>query len=254
MKKICSKCKQEKDLSEFYNDKRAEDGKYSACKKCADKWKERNLDYRKKYVKKWREKNPDYFKEYFKRHPEKGRIAYSAWAKRNPEKAKLKNRKAAKKMSFKRRTRYLKFGGWPIKEEVFNRLVKKQFILPIIYCPYCLTNKLSIDNLSSYPIDHIYPLSKFPENSDINPNQISNLLICCKECNLKKQAKSLGKFFKSLTFLDNKEIISFAIEFDDFLKNEGFHSQNNKIFSETIGQIKQFLIDKSIEKIILNNK
>ena len=34
MKKICTKCKENKPLEEYYKDKNKEDGRYSACKKC----------------------------------------------------------------------------------------------------------------------------------------------------------------------------------------------------------------------------
>lgn len=36
--KICSKCKQEKDLSEFYRDKRAKNGLHCQCKQCMKEW------------------------------------------------------------------------------------------------------------------------------------------------------------------------------------------------------------------------
>ena len=34
MKKTCNKCKQEKDLTEFYRDKQTKDGKKNRCKVC----------------------------------------------------------------------------------------------------------------------------------------------------------------------------------------------------------------------------
>jgi len=44
--KICSKCKQIKELIEFYIDKRSTDNLASCCKKCqlkaSDKWKKNN--------------------------------------------------------------------------------------------------------------------------------------------------------------------------------------------------------------------
>lgn len=39
--KICSKCKKEKDVCEFYNCKKSKDGKRSKCKKCLNLEKDR---------------------------------------------------------------------------------------------------------------------------------------------------------------------------------------------------------------------
>ena len=84
--KICSACGIEKDISEFYRDKRTKDGLYSNCKKCQNyytyawakrnrgriseynkKWREKNQDVVKCMVKKWQSKNKDRILEYHKR-------------------------------------------------------------------------------------------------------------------------------------------------------------------------------------------
>lgn len=67
MKKRCSKCKLEKDVSEFYSDKRAKDGLYSYCKIChyivskkAKGYKDANW----KHQKRWRFKNHEHYRKY----------------------------------------------------------------------------------------------------------------------------------------------------------------------------------------------
>ena len=64
----CSICKIEKDISEFYKDKRRKCGIYSSCKKChcliTSNIKYYNPIKDKEYKKKWREKNPDYHRKY----------------------------------------------------------------------------------------------------------------------------------------------------------------------------------------------
>ena len=52
MKKQCSKCKKEKEYSEFIRDKRTKSGLYSACKSCHYK-----------HIKEWRLINPDKVRE-----------------------------------------------------------------------------------------------------------------------------------------------------------------------------------------------
>lgn len=51
--KICSKCKIEKELSEFYNNQATIDGKNYYCKECSKKcnhnWNKENIDYQKRY-------------------------------------------------------------------------------------------------------------------------------------------------------------------------------------------------------------
>lgn len=62
--KICSKCKEKKDISEFWKHKRSKDGLYCWCKKC---WKE----YGKKYYQKNKERISKHSREYRKKHPVK---------------------------------------------------------------------------------------------------------------------------------------------------------------------------------------
>ena len=61
MKKQCTKCKKEKNYSEFFKDKRTKDGLYSACKGChydsQKSWRERNRNNSNEYLKKWQKSN-----------------------------------------------------------------------------------------------------------------------------------------------------------------------------------------------------
>lgn len=86
-KKICSKCKIEKDVCEFYNNKTRLDGKRYECKVCSNKSsisynqknkekvdgiKQKYVDNNKEKVKKskkeWFDKNPDYQKEHYNKN------------------------------------------------------------------------------------------------------------------------------------------------------------------------------------------
>lgn len=68
--KICTKCKKEKELNEFYKDKRHIDGLSSYCKECHNKgtedWRKRhieeNKEYHRNYIASYQAKNPNWLK------------------------------------------------------------------------------------------------------------------------------------------------------------------------------------------------
>ena len=80
-KKICTKCKVEKDLSYFVKDKQKKDGYRSSCKKCREVYRQKNINTINKYNKEYREENPsspeivkykqNYDKKYRNRNKEK---------------------------------------------------------------------------------------------------------------------------------------------------------------------------------------
>lgn len=69
--KICSKCKKEKNISEFRKRKDSKDGFRSSCKSCDDKrtkaWIEKNPERKKANCREWarkhRAKNPEFYKK-----------------------------------------------------------------------------------------------------------------------------------------------------------------------------------------------
>jgi hypothetical protein len=62
--KICTKCKEEKEYSEFYKNKKAKDGYRIYCKSCEKKYVEDNKEVILKRLKLWREENIELQKEY----------------------------------------------------------------------------------------------------------------------------------------------------------------------------------------------
>ena len=79
--KVCSKCKTEKEICEFYKRKETKDGHRSDCKCCFN---ERALEYRKNNEEKIKRRSKDYFQKNKQSHLEKKQI----WRKNNPEKYK----------------------------------------------------------------------------------------------------------------------------------------------------------------------
>jgi hypothetical protein len=114
--KICSKCDIEKEESEFYNDKRANDGLTSSCKECHKEY-SRNNKARKaiydakrritnkeaiaKYQKEYAEKNKDSLKEYKKKYylenKESKRAENAKYREQNKEKIALIDKKYREK-------------------------------------------------------------------------------------------------------------------------------------------------------------
>jgi len=62
--KICSKCKEEKEVCKFYTDKSKIDGYYSSCKECKIIYTKTRVDENKTYLKLWKIDNPNYHKKF----------------------------------------------------------------------------------------------------------------------------------------------------------------------------------------------
>ena len=69
--KVCSKCKTEKEICEFYKRKETKDGHRSDCKCCFN---ERALEYRKNNEEKIKRRSKDYFQKNKQSHLEKKQI------------------------------------------------------------------------------------------------------------------------------------------------------------------------------------
>lgn len=159
--KICAKCKEYKSIDNFHKWKYGKDGLQSTCKLCTKKanyeWYLKNIEHRRETSKNWYDKNPERKTE-----------TQNLWVKNNKEKA----QKYSIVKNLNRRARKLKAGGSFTKLEVDN-LFKLQKGL----CIYCRCNLLK------YHIDHIMPLSLGGNND------IKNIQLLCKTCNLKKHNK-----------------------------------------------------------------
>ena len=60
--KICSRCKQEKPLSEFKNDRTRKDGRYPQCRSCEREYRDANIEKIKEHKKEFRETNSEKIK------------------------------------------------------------------------------------------------------------------------------------------------------------------------------------------------
>jgi len=85
--KTCSKCKQDKELSEFYKQEKGKYGVRSICKICVKEYDnnhyKNNSEKLKQQTKEWREANPEYVKEW---KNQKGKKYFTDYYKNNSEK------------------------------------------------------------------------------------------------------------------------------------------------------------------------
>lgn len=88
--KKCSKCNEEKELSEFYKDKYSKDLHRCKCKECSKKYREENKEYNSDYRKKNAENRKLYDKEYRIKNPEKLKERRKKYTQENSDKIKSK--------------------------------------------------------------------------------------------------------------------------------------------------------------------
>lgn len=85
--KVCSKCKDIKNIEWFSKDKQRKDGRYPQCKLCQkikiDKWSERNKSHISRYHKKYYQLNKDKAKEYQQQNKDRRMSYMKVWRKKN---------------------------------------------------------------------------------------------------------------------------------------------------------------------------
>ena len=169
--KICIYCKEEKLLSEFYNDKYKPDGKKPRCKICEKEY----IDIEKRRI---------YEKIYWDSRRIERRIMILKSINKNKKKHHETRKKRYDTLKFKIKQKsyrtYRKSIEYPVlwTFEEMEKLIKNSE-----YCYYC--NK---ELKGKYEIEHKTPLSKGGKNS------IDNIVISCIHCNRSKGIKTEKEF------------------------------------------------------------
>lgn len=158
--KRCTRCKVEKELSEFSKNKKSKDGLQHICKSCAaiehKEWHEKNKEHIKEYSKEWYENN----KERVKESAKEWRINNKEYRK---EQAYLNSR------TIKGKYNQLKANSKPrglevqISFEQYTEILKEN---KCYYCDMSLTGTAGcslnrVDNNKGYLIDNVKPCCKF---------------------------------------------------------------------------------------------
>ena len=203
--KTCSKCKIEKELSEFNKDKSKKDGLHTQCISCKkeyvknnkDKIKEyyqNNKDKRKKYDKNYYQNNKNilnkkkYMREYGKLYRENNKHKKSKYIRekrKNDSLFRLRSvmgsmiSKSLKRNGFTKKMKSHEFLGCPFNE--FKLHLESQFESWMTWDNYGLYNgELNY----GWDIDHIIPLSSVKTEEEIlKLNHYSNLRPLCSYTN-----------------------------------------------------------------------
>jgi hypothetical protein len=222
-KKICSKCKEEKELCDFGVCNSNKDGLKSTCKVCrkieGKIYRENNAGKREETIKNWYNKNPEYNRNYYINNTELINKQNKKWYENNKEKHREndkiwreKNIESVREyhnnlIKHQRKTDPLKKLIFNVRGRVFNILknkiiTKSKKTFDIVGCtPEFLKEHLerqfmegmSWDNQGKWHIDHKIPLSSAKTEEEIYKLcHYSNLQPLWAEDNLKKGCKILN--------------------------------------------------------------
>lgn len=219
-KKICSKCKEEKDICEFGYHNSTKDNLRTSCKECrkieGKFYRENNVKKRKETLQNWYNKNPEYNKNYYINNTDKVKKLNKNWYELNKEKHRENNRM----WSEKNKNRMNEYYNNRIKEQRKTDPLKKLIfnVRSRIYSVISNKTKTSFNIVGCSPeflkeylekqftegmcwelmgkyihIDHIIPLSSATTEEEIYKLcHYTNLQPLWAEDNLKKSNKLLN--------------------------------------------------------------
>ena len=203
-KKVCSKCKEEKEVCEFTKNVSRKDGYQSQCKNCKKEWKLNNREHVLEYHKNWRQSNPNYNKKYKEQNKEKLTISNKNYREKNLKKI-LKYNSEYKKKRRNSDPFYNLISNIRSRISTFLKLKnisKNNKTFEIIGCTQELlkehiekqfTKRMSWDLMGKHiHIDHIIPLSSAKTEEEVYKLcHYTNLQPLWAEDNLKKSNKIL---------------------------------------------------------------
>jgi len=194
--KTCSKCKEEKELTEFYKDKSKKSGVMSQCKLCRkDKPKyirntEDKIQSKRISCKKYREKNKEKISSYYKKYFQKNKQRI------NKNRTQYKKNRSKIDNVFKLRISYYKIIS---RSFAFNSHKKNTKTTEILGCEIDFFKEyieskflkgMSWDNRSEWHLDHIIPISSAKTEEDvIRLNHYTNFRPLWAKENIQKSNK-----------------------------------------------------------------
>jgi len=188
--KICSKCKINKTLTEFYKYKKSKDGKQNYCKSCCKLSNKKQRKDNPNYQKEWRKDNPDYDNEW--------------------QNEKYNNDPLFKLMHNYRCSLYRVFKNNKKQEKSINYLCCTIKFLKS-WLEYQFDNNMTIENHGKYwETDHVTPLSSMKKYDE------SKIKLLCHWSNLQpltiKENRSKG------SKVDNELYLNQLIKAEKFIK------------------------------------
>ena len=221
--KVCTKCKIEKELSEFGKRKDSKDGLLSRCKPCFKeyyqenkgkikekfkKYYQENKEKSKKYYQEkreyYKEKSKEYYKENKGKIKEKSKKYYQEnkeYFKEYDKKYQRERRKTDSLFKMKHNLRIRTYGAF--KRKGYSKNTKTQEMLGVdwevakAHIEKQFTKGMNLDNYGEWHIDHIIPLaSAKTEKELIKLCHYSNLQPLWAEDNIIKSDKIIGQQIK----------------------------------------------------------
>lgn len=203
--RTCTRCAVSKTLDAYYVVKsgRQKGSLYTVCKACKNaqgaKWAENNREKCVEYVQKWRSQNLEASRKITRDHAIRNKDAYAArskqWRLDNPDRHRelftrwVENNPDRYKASLKTRGQRYRARRLAAQGEFTAEQIKDMHAKQRGKCPVCR------EKLDVFHIDHVVALSRG------GSNDISNIQLLCKPCNLKKHAKDPIQFMQEQGFL-----------------------------------------------------
>lgn len=211
--RVCTNCKIEKDIHEFY--RRGNGGFYGECKKCHNAKsklyhndnRENILEKKREYYQENREYHLSYFKKYNIKNSKKNVERARMWVKNNPERARELavmgvNRRRAKMKKLKSDFTRM---DWIKCKDYFRDENGK------IECAYC--NK----KMTNATQEHFIPIHKGGDHT------AENILPICLSCNSKKSASDFYEWYPLMPFYKKENIERIHNYFNQLNQSDGNH-------------------------------
>ena len=203
--KKCSRCKVEKELTEFHKKKTTKDGLSNSCKSCVKEYSKKhyqaNKEYRKEQIKEYRKNNKENVKEYKKKHYQANKKKIKEYQKANKERIN-KLRRDRKKVDplFKMKGNLRTRTSIAFKNKGYNKNTKTQEMLGVnwevckAHIERQFTKGMTWDNQGEWHIDHIIPLASANTKQELKKLcHYSNLQPLWAVDNIIKSAKINGQ-------------------------------------------------------------
>lgn len=172
--KQCSKCNEQKPLTEYHRDKYSKDGYVQRCKSCIQKKTKQWLEIN-------RERNKETCRNRYKENPEPYKARSNNWAKANPEwKAQtnriyqINNPHIYRDTKQRRKIRKAQNGEYTITAKELQKLYSS----PCFYC----------GSKTNIQADHVIPIARGGVHG------ISNLVPACQSCNASKRERTITEW------------------------------------------------------------